>query len=313
MGPRPGKGLINNSTLGRDAEPGCEENILMKILLAVDEQPYSAVAAREAARLAVNTWADVTILGIQPGNAAAPDQNLCAAVGRYRQAFLGRKDEPATLYGSGECTDWSQTDSGAWEAVAAADDQARKNLRLCIRTGDPQEAILDQSHAEGSDFIVIGAGSDNELEWPGTLDLPARVANLASCSVLVVKEEKKVNTVVCFLDHTHVSQESLEMINQLVTLHQAELKIVGLAAAKGLKEGVEAKMGEVLKYYAARGIKAWITLVEATEMEEFAARKAPKNLVGLWLGKKSFITKLFSKDRVSQLIHATGSSVLILK
>ncbi|MCF6290433.1 MAG: universal stress protein [Desulfobacterales bacterium] len=284
----------------------------MKILVAVDEQPYSAVAAREAARLAVNTWADVTILGIQSGNATAPDRNLGAAVCRYQQAFLGGKDGPASPYGNGECaTTWSRTAAGAWEA--AVDHQTRKSLRLCIRAGDPLETILDQGHAEGSDFIIIGAGPGNEPGWTGTIELPARVANLASCSVLVVKEEKKVNTVVCFLDHTHVSQESLEIINQLVTLHQAELKIVGLAAAKGLKEGVEAKMGEVLKYYAARGIKAWITLVEATEMEEFAARKAPKNLVGLWLGKKSFITKLFSKDRVSQLIHATGSSVLILK
>ncbi len=286
----------------------------MKILVAVDEQPYSAVAAREAARLAVNTWADVTILGIQPGKASDPDRNLCAAVCGYRQAFLGGKDEPASPYGSGECnTDWSRTTAGVWEAAPEPDRQARKSLRLCIRAGEPLEAILAQSRSEGSDFIVVGAGPGNEPEWLGTPDLPARVANLASCSVLVVKEEKKVNTVVCFLDHTHVSQESLEMINQLVTLHRAELKIVGLAAAKGLREGVEAKMGEVLKYYAARGIKAWITLVEATEMEEFAARKAPENLVGLWLGKQSFITKLFSKDRVSQLIHATGSSVLILK
>ena len=41
----------------------------MKILFAADEQPYSAFALKELAKLAMNTLADVTILGVQSGSA----------------------------------------------------------------------------------------------------------------------------------------------------------------------------------------------------------------------------------------------------
>jgi hypothetical protein len=193
-------------------------------------------------------------------------------------------------------------------------DTARKPLRLVVRSGNLLNAILGQARQDGSDFIVIGtAANKDEPEWIGEVDLTAKVANNAPCSVLVVKEEKAVNTVMGILDQDHVSQESLELINQMVTVHQAELKIVGLATSKGLDERVEMKMGEVLDYYAARGIKAWITMVTEQEMEGFAAHAAETSLLGLWLGKKSFLAKIFSKDRVSQLINVTTSSLLVLK
>ncbi|HSQ83718.1 MAG TPA: hypothetical protein VLM43_03240 [Desulfobacterales bacterium] len=38
----------------------------MRILLAVDQQPYSAHAVNDVAKLAGNTWADVTLLGVGP-------------------------------------------------------------------------------------------------------------------------------------------------------------------------------------------------------------------------------------------------------
>lgn len=288
----------------------------MKMLVPLDTNSYSAVASRRAARLAINTWADVTILGIQPGALSkeeAPDAALSSAMSNYCKAFISAAGEMESPYGNGELGPWRRRTDGAWEA-AVSPDTARKSLRLVVRGGNPLDAILEQARQDESDFIVIGtAAKEDDLCWIGEPDLIAKVANNAPCSVLVVKKEKTVNTVMGILDQDHVSQESLELINQMVTVHQAELKIVGLATAKGLNERVEMKMGEVLNYYAARGIKAWITMVTEEEMEEFAARAAETSLVGLWLGKKSFLAKIFSKDRVSQLIDVTTSSVLVLK
>lgn len=288
----------------------------MKMLVPVDVNLYSAVASRKAARLAINTWADVTILGIQPGTSsgkAAPDTALSSAMSSYCKAFINTAGEMESPYGNGELGTWRRTTDGAWEAPVSSD-TTRKSLRLVVRGGNPLDAILEQTKQDQSDFIVIGtAAKKDDPEWIGEVDLTAKVANKAPCSVLVVKEEKAVNTVMGILDQDHVSQESLELINQMVTVHQAELRIVGLATAKGLDERVEMKMGEVLNYYAARGIKAWITMVTEEEMEKFAAAAAETSLLGLWLGKKSFLAKIFSKDRVNQLINVTTSSVLVLK
>ena len=38
----------------------------MRILVAVDQHPYSAHVVKDVAKLAGNTWADVTLLGIGP-------------------------------------------------------------------------------------------------------------------------------------------------------------------------------------------------------------------------------------------------------
>ena len=45
----------------------------MRILVAVDQNPYSAHAVRQVAGLAMNTWADVTLLGLLPKKKAGGD------------------------------------------------------------------------------------------------------------------------------------------------------------------------------------------------------------------------------------------------
>jgi K+-sensing histidine kinase KdpD len=37
----------------------------MRILVAVDQHPYSAHVVKDVAKLAGNTWADVTLLGVK--------------------------------------------------------------------------------------------------------------------------------------------------------------------------------------------------------------------------------------------------------
>ncbi len=81
----------------------------MRILVALDQHPYSNHAVREAAKLAMNTWADVTLLGVCPKIAAQRQQSkerfaqgviehpVTKALRNYRKDFLGYfqgKDSP---------------------------------------------------------------------------------------------------------------------------------------------------------------------------------------------------------------------------
>ena len=67
----------------------------MKILFAADEQPYSAYALTEVTRLALNTWADVTLWrchrpgekALRPNAGPGPTPGL-ATLQRYREVFL---------------------------------------------------------------------------------------------------------------------------------------------------------------------------------------------------------------------------------
>ena len=79
----------------------------MKILFAGDEHPYSAFALQEVIRLALNTWADVTLLAVSPDpavkelegyGALAPDQPLAQALdqlsGDLFERRRGKKSRP---------------------------------------------------------------------------------------------------------------------------------------------------------------------------------------------------------------------------
>lgn len=289
----------------------------MKILLVVDQEKYSDNAAHEAARLAINTWSDVTILGVQPPMSDADvssDERLSEAVCRFRQKFISEEKEVVSPYGAGKCDCLKQIHPRIWE-MAPPSVPGKKQLRVLIRKGDLVDEILYQAREDESDFIVIGSSPTNEPEWLGEVDLPQKIANNAPCSVLVVKEEKMPNAVVCCLDQEHVSQESLEMINQVVTLHQADLKIVGLTGPKGLpgKGEVERKMDEILQYYTARKINTLIKLVDNDDLEEYVGHATKEGLIALWMGRKSLLSKIFSKDLVGKLVATSNSSVLILR
>jgi hypothetical protein len=143
--------------------------------------------------------------------------------------------------------------------------------------------------------------------------LPQKIANGATCSVLVVKQEKQLRKIVCCLDQENISQGSIEMINQMVTLYQTELEIVGLTDAKPMKPLVEKNLDAILKYYKAREIKAWIKLVDVTSLASFISKEANRSMMALWMGEHALLSKMLPKGKAGKLIQGSESSVLLLR
>ncbi len=298
----------------------------MRILVALDQHPYSNHAVREAAKLAMNTWADVTLLGVCPKIAKSQQSKerfaqgviehpVTKALRNYRKDFLGYFQGKDSPYNSQQSeNELIEVNRHVWEELPAGPG-AIKELKLRIRQGSPAKAILAESREDESDLVVIGCDKDRKCLWENAANIPQKIANDSPCSVLVVKEEeaKEVDRIVCCLDHDRVSQESLEMINQMVTLHQAELEIVGLTDGEGLRAEVEKKIESILKYYTARQIVPLIKLVEISALDSFVSQEAQRSLMALWMGEKSILEKLFPPRKVGKLIRTSQSSVLILR
>jgi nucleotide-binding universal stress UspA family protein len=297
----------------------------MRILVALDQHPYSNHALREAAKLAMNTWADVTLLGVCPKIAPkskqakersahrVPDHPITKALRNHRKDFLGYfqgKDSPYNTQQNE--TELIETDRHLWEEAPAGRGSI-KDLKIRIRQGNPVKATLAESREDGSDLIVIGGDKTRKCLWENAGNVPQKIANDAACSVLVVKEETTANRIVCCLDHDTVSQESLEMINQMVTFHKAELEIIGLADGEGLKVEVERKISLILQYYTARQLMPIIQLVETSSLESFVSQEAQRSLMALWMGEKSRLEKIFPPRKVGKLVRTSKSSVLILR
>lgn len=297
----------------------------MRILVAVDQNPYSARAVAEVATLAKNTWADVTLLGVQSRTASKSepsdlsssrwhlDHPLAKALRGYRKKFLAHFTEEDCPYLQRDFGyELIEIRKGVWEELYVAK-SAKKNLKTRMRFGNPVKEILAESQEEESDLITLGCNHTKGCIWEDGATVPQKVANDASCSVLVVKKERKVERVVGCLDHHDVSQQSLEMINQIVTLHQAELDIVGLTGGEGLGEEVENKMMTILRYYTARHIQPHVQQVEISSLDSFIDHEAQRSLMALWMGKESMLKKVFLRNKVNKLVKGSKSSVLILR
>jgi nucleotide-binding universal stress UspA family protein len=293
----------------------------MRILVAVDQQSYSANVVKDVAKLAGNTWADVTLVGVgpkvtnidSPSNRSGKKHPLIKTLQNYRRSFLKHFEEEESPYEKRACKyEFIEVKRGVWEELYVCRGD-RKDLTIVLRSGNPVKEILAQSHEDDSDLIVMGCYKEGDCQWEGAVNLPQKIANNAACSVLVIKEEKKIRKIACCLDQENISQKSIEMINQMVTLYQTELEIVGLTNGSALKPLVEKNLDAILKYYSARQIKSWIKLVDANSLELFISQEARQSMMALWMGEKSILTKMFPRGKVDKLIQGSKASVLLLR
>jgi nucleotide-binding universal stress UspA family protein len=293
----------------------------MRILVAVDQHPYSAQVVKDVAKLAGNTWADVTLVGVgpkvtamgQPSNKAGKEHPLSEVLRNYRRNFLDHFEKTDSPYEKRACNyEFVEVKRGVWEELYVCRG-ARKDLRIFLRSGNPVKEILAQSQEEDSDLIAMGCRKSGDCQWEGAANLPQKVANNAACSVLVIKETKKIRKIACCLDQENISQKSIEMINQMLTLYQTELEIVGLTDGTALKPRVAKNLDAILKYYNARQIKAWIKLVEVGSLASFISQEARRSVMALWMGEHSLLSKMFPRGKVDKLIQGSESSVLLLR
>lgn len=288
----------------------------MKILIAVDENAYSRYAVRQAARLAANTWSDVVMLAIEKNRAYVAEEDLereqahpkLKMLNRYRADFLDAFGPDVDLYGGRTREPFVRRA----DKILEQDASGRKSFLLHLRGGDPVKAITAEARAQNCDLVIIGCGQ-HEGGWGRGSDVPGRVADAVDCSVFVIREAVSPSRVVCCLGHGDVSQESLELINQWVTLYGADLEIVGVLKRGELREAVETKMGEVLDYYLHRDVRALIRVVDEDSLEAFIEAGAERDLMTLWLRHKSPMQRFFPGTGVAPLVNHASSSILILR
>ncbi len=292
----------------------------MRILFAGDEHPYSAQALNKVIELARHTWADVTLLSVLPSQSSpqgefflpAQDPRV-QALRRYREEFqkiLGGSDSPYALERWDH--EWIALRNGSWEEIKVCRG-VKKDVKVRIRTGNADTEILGEAEKDGSDLIVLGCGKGGQCGWEGSAAAPRKVAGNAACSVLLAKEDKPIRRILACIDQISVSQESLEMINQLVTINDAKLELIGLTQDGAAKSEAYTRLIQIGDYYSDKGIPVNTRLAELSKFEAVISTDTSQDLLAFWMGKKSLLTLLFPRDWVERFVGVCQSSVLVLR
>ncbi len=285
----------------------------MRILFAGDEHPYSEFALGETIKLAMNTWADVTLLGVTQASNRAADTPAGRALRQYRETFLNswsREDSPYVL-GEGKY-EWVSVKDGVLEEMKVLTGR-KKDFKVRLRTGAPAREILAESQDDGSDLIVLGCPKGEKCEWVNAGPTPQQVVDDADCSVLLVKEQQPVNRIVACLDQGYISQESLEMINQMITIHNSSLELIGLSQNGDMEKSVYTRLIEIGDYYNDRQVEINTRLMDVTDFEQIIAKEIKQDLLALWLGKKSLLSRFYSRGWVGRFVSKCPTTVLIMR
>jgi nucleotide-binding universal stress UspA family protein len=287
----------------------------MKILFAGDEHPYSDYALNEVIRLALNTWADVTLMAVAPGDTLAPrpDLPLVKTLQGYRDLFLKSADVEGSPYSRKEWRyDWLPLKTGGWEELLVRRGDKR-DVRICLRAGSPSQEIVAEAREEETDLLVIGCTQGQDCIWQGAAPVPQSVVSDAACSVLLVKEQQPITRILACLDQSYISQESLELINQMATIHQAGVELIGLSQSGDMKKDVYRRLIEIGDYYEDRQIKVTTQLTDISEFESLVGSELKQDLLALWMGRKSLLDRVFPRDWVGRFVSKCRTSVLVLR
>ena len=134
-----------------------------RVLLAVDQRTAAKGSVDEAIRLAVLEHAELIVLSVlEPSNLHLPG------------GLVRRVDQER-----------DRLETGARAIVGRARD-AGVSATYLIWEGDPAETILEASHAEGADLIVLGSRPRTDLRRLLRGSVSDYVTRTASCEVLVV-------------------------------------------------------------------------------------------------------------------------------
>jgi len=282
----------------------------MKILVALDANDYSGKIIKDVARLAQNTLANITFLGVQDKKTEL-SETLAGTLLKYQSdvySYFSPDDLPYARISSDQ---WQEKATGDWVLSS----KGMKEFTLRIRTGSMAKQAVDVAVEMECSLIILGCSGKFGCEWYGEMNVPLRMAEDAPCSVLVIKEARNASRIVSILDQSVVSQDSLEMVNQLVTLYDAGLEIVGVKEKKASKtDKIEHRMVELLKYYNDREVGVWVKLIDSKTVQEYVTDSSREAIVALWMGgEQSLMKKLFSRSMVDKLLETTKSALLILR
>jgi len=275
----------------------------MNILVVTDSRYFRQQLAREVGRFAANTWANITLLG----TLSAFDKNK---FDYSQQCLLNYRQEILNFLPVESDRTSIQKSILAWQKngdrfTLISPDSWQKRLELVLIDGNIIQEIHFFSKRHALDLLVLDGYSNLN-------PLLLEAATEASGCVLVAKGATDPNQIVCCLSHEHISQNSLEMINQLTTLYNAALKFVGFSNRENERMHIEILLKQLLHYYNDLNLTPWLEMVDVSIMPQFIVQQSKKNLVAISVEKNSSCNGLFTQEGLMSLISNTPSSVLLL-
>ena len=70
---------------------------------------------------------------------------------------------------------------------------------------------------------------------------------------------------------------------------------------------------EIGDYYSDREVEIKTRLTEVSDLEQFISGDVQEDLLALWMGKKSLLSRFFARDWIGRFVSKCQTSVLVMR
>jgi nucleotide-binding universal stress UspA family protein len=300
----------------------------MNILMCTDGEEFAESAIRFGGRLAKELNADVSVVHVRPPVSSSERVQLTTArkklgewdieipgveyLKRAREILVevGLAKVPANAPG-GEGHAFRQGILGATELHLIG--LRGENVRLRLREGNSVEQILEEAEVGDFDLIITGSRGHKGISRYFVGSTALRVADLATCSVLIAKNIREDDNFLVCTDGSPLAEKAEIFGAQLARVLGASVTILSVADPGTSIKEVDERVRRAEMILAQLGISAPVKVRQGRPSEEIIDEARDHDIVVMGASGSSVVRKFFLGSVPIKVIEYGECPVLIVR
>jgi nucleotide-binding universal stress UspA family protein len=299
----------------------------MKFLICTDGEEAAEEAIRFGGRLAKGMNADVSVLHVRRPVSSSERVQLTATRKKLTSwdldipgvDYLTRAREILDEVGLTQAPPSKEKLSRAFEGgVQGATElylvgAGGENVRLRLREGDPVEQILEEAQVGDYDLIILGSRGRQGIAGYFVGSTALRVADLASCSVLIAKNIRQDHNFLLCTDGSNLAEKAEIAGAEMARVLGAKVTILSVAEEEAQREEALQSARRAEMILAQMGIEAKLKVRVGPPSQEIISEATDHDIVVMGASGSSAVRKFFLGSVPLKVMEYGVCPVLIVR
>ncbi|HLG21616.1 MAG TPA: universal stress protein [Candidatus Manganitrophaceae bacterium] len=300
----------------------------MKFLMCTDGEEFAEAAVRFGGKLAKEMNADVSVLHVRPPISSTERVQLTTArkkLGEWNLDLPGVEylirarnilteaglTRPAPPEEGKVAPSFRQGVEGATELHFLG--PRGENVRLRLREGNPVEEILEEAQGGDYDLIILGSRGHQGIAGYFVGSTALRVADLATCSVLIAKNIREEDNFLLCTDGSRLAEKAEISGAEMARALGAKVTILSVAEEESKRPQAERRVKRAEMILAQLQIRAERKVRIGRPSEEIIEEAKDHDIVVMGASGSSAVKKFFLGSVPLKVIEYGECPTLIVR
>ncbi|SRR5579884_545233 len=188
-----------------------------------------------------------------------------------------------------------------------------ENVRLRLREGDPVEQILEEAQVGDYDLIILGSRGRHGIAGYFVGSTALRVADLATCSVLIAKNIRQDHNFLLSTDGSALSEKAEIAGAEMARVLRAKVTVLSVAEEESRREEAQSNARRAEMILAQMGIEAELKVRVGHPAREIISEARDHDIVVMGASGSSAVRKFFLGSVPLKVMESGECPVLIVR